>query len=75
MKRYYVSVTETLNKAVSVDAESEKEARQKVQEAYDNSDIIPGSDNFAGETTEIEEDDQYCKSTDNEYDGYYQHID
>ena len=75
MKRYYVSVTETLNKIVSVDAESEKEAKQKVQEAYDNSDIILGSDNFAGETIEIEEDDQYYKSTDNEYDGYYQHID
>lgn len=27
MKRYYVSVTEHLNKVVSVDAESENEAR------------------------------------------------
>lgn len=34
MKRYYVSVTEHLNKVVSVDAESEKEAVQKVQDAY-----------------------------------------
>ena len=34
MKRYYVSVTETLNKVVSVDAESENEAVQKVQDAY-----------------------------------------
>lgn len=33
MKRYYVSVTETLNKIVSVDAESENEAVQKVQDA------------------------------------------
>ena len=40
MKRYYVSVTETLNKVVSVDAESEKEAVQKVQDAYDCFDII-----------------------------------
>ena len=32
MKRYYVSVTETLNKVVSVDAESENE----VQSAIDN---------------------------------------
>lgn len=34
MKRYYVSVTEHLNKVVSVDAESENEAVQKVQDAY-----------------------------------------
>ena len=50
MKRYYVSVTETLNKVVSVDAESEKEALQKVQDAYNNSEIILDSDNFCGET-------------------------
>ena len=53
MKRYYVSVTETLNKVVSVDAESEKEAVQKVQDAYNNSDIILDSENFAGEVIEI----------------------
>ena len=40
MKRYYVSVTETLNKVVSVYADSEKEAVQKVQDAYDGCDII-----------------------------------
>lgn len=75
MKRYYVSVTETLNMVVSVDAESENEAVQKVQDAYDNSDIVLGSDNFAGEMIKVEEDDQYYKHTDNEYDGFYQHID
>ena len=31
MKRYYVSVTETLNKIVSVDAESEEEAVKKTK--------------------------------------------
>lgn len=56
MKRYYVSVTETLNKVVSVDAESKEEAVKKTQEAYDNSDIILDSDNFAGEHIELEED-------------------
>lgn len=75
MKRYYVSVTETLNMVVSVDAESENEAVQKVQDAYDNSDIVLGSDYFAGEMINVEEDDQYYKHTDNEYDGFYQHID
>lgn len=36
MKRYYVSVTETLNKIVSVDAESEKNALEQVQTAYND---------------------------------------
>lgn len=58
MKRYYVSVTETLNKVVSVDAESKEEAVRKVQDAYDNSDIILDSDNFAGEHIELDEEDQ-----------------
>ena len=49
MKKYYVSVTETLNKVVSVDAESENEAVQKVQDAYNNSDIILDNDDFCGE--------------------------
>ncbi len=40
MKRYYVSVTETLNMVVSVDAESEKDALEQVQKAYDDSVII-----------------------------------
>lgn len=78
MKRYYVSVTETLNKVVSVDAESEIEAVQKVQDAYDGCDIILDSDNFSGEKIEVEDNGQYYKSTDEEYEedgGYYQHID
>lgn len=71
MKRYYVSVTETLNKVVSVDAESENEAVQKVQDAYNNSDIVLDSENFAGEVIEIEQDQQFCS----DYDDYYEHID
>lgn len=49
MKRYYVSVTEILNKIVSVDAESEEEAVNAVQDAYNNCDIVLDSDNFTGE--------------------------
>ena len=71
MKRYYVSVTETLNKVVSVDAESENEAVQKVQDAYNNSDIILDSENFAGDVIEIEPDQQLCS----DYDVSYEHID
>ena len=70
MKRYYVSVTETLNKVVSVDADSENEAVQKVQDAYNNSDIILDSENFAGEVIEIEPDQQLFS----DYDNSYEHI-
>lgn len=75
MKRYYVSVTETLNKVVSVDAESKKDAEEKVRDAYRDCDIVLDSDDFAEEIIEVEEDDQFYKSNDEEYDGYYQHID
>ena len=71
MKRYYVSVTERLNKVVSVDAENENEAVQKVQDAYNNSDIILDSENFAGEVIEIEPDQQFFS----DYDDSYEHID
>ena len=59
MKRYYVSVTETLNKVVSVDAESEKEAKKKVQDAYDGCDIILDSENFSCERIELGDDQEY----------------
>lgn len=75
MKRYYVSVTETLNKVVSVDAESEKEAVQKVQDAYNNSDIILDSDNFAGEMIEAEDDQGFYIDYEKNYGETYQHID
>ena len=75
MKRYYVSVTETLNKVVSVDAESEKEAVQKVQDAYNNSEIILDSDNFCGETVEAEDDQGFYIDYEKNYGETYQHID
>lgn len=73
MKRYYVSVTETLNKIVSVDAESE--AVKKTQNAYDNCDIILDSDNFVTEQLELDPDQQYYVDCEKEYGETYQHID
>ena len=55
---------------MSVDAESENEAVQKVQDAYDNSDIVLDSGNYAGEIIEIENDQDYWKGNDI----YLQHI-
>lgn len=75
MKRYYVSVTETLNKVVSVDAESEKEAVQKVQGAYSNSEIILNNDHFCGETIEAEDDQGFYIDYEKNYGETYQHID
>lgn len=73
--RYYVSVTETLNKVVSVDAESEKEAVQKVQNAYNNSDIVLGSCYFIGEQVQVEPDQQSYIDFEENCGETYQHID
>lgn len=75
MKRYYVSVTETLNKVVSVDAESEKDALEQVQKAYDDSVIILDSDDYCGKTVEIESDQQFYVDYEKDYGETYQHID
>lgn len=75
MKRYYVSVTETLNKVVSVDAESEEEAVDMVRNAYDDSVIILDSDDYCGKTVEIESDQQFYTDYEKEYGETYQHID
>ena len=76
MKRYYVSVTETLNKVVSVDAESEKEAVQKVQDAYDNCNIVLDSNNFVEEEIELDSNQELYADNEKEQGGdVYQHID
>ena len=75
MKRYYVSVTETLNKVVSVDSESEKEAVQKVQDAYDGCDIILDSENFSCERIELGDDQEYWREVEEDDSEALQHID
>lgn len=75
MKRYYVSVTENLNKVVSVDAESEADALEQVETAYNDSVIVLDSDNYCGKTVEVEDDQQFYADCENEYGETYQHID
>lgn len=75
MKRYYVSVTETLKKVVSVDAESEEDAVDMVRGSYDNCDIILDSDNFTGEVVQVEPDQDFYIDYEKEYGETYQHID
>ncbi len=75
MKRFYVSVTETLNKVVSVDAESEKDALEQVRAAYYDSVIVLDSNDFCGEAIEIEEDQQFYADYERDYGKTYQHVD
>lgn len=75
MKRYYVSVTETLNKVVSVDAESEDEAVSAVNDAYNNCEIVLDSDDFIGEQVQVESDQQFYADYEKDYGETYQHID
>ena len=74
MKRYYVSVTETLNKVVSVDAESREEAKRKVQDAYDGCDIILDSENFSCERIELGDDQEYWREVEEDDSAALQHI-
>lgn len=75
MKRYYVSVTETLNKVVSVDAESEADAQKQVETAYNDSVIVLDSNNYCGKTVEVEDDQQFYVDYEKDYGETYQHID
>ena len=47
MKEFEVTITETLQKTVNIEAETKEEAAQLVKEMWDNGDIILGADNFA----------------------------
>lgn len=76
MKRYYVSVTETLNKIVSVDAKSEKDALEQVQAAYNDSVIVLDSSNFVNEEIELDSNQEFYADNEKEQEGdVYQHID
>lgn len=48
MKEFDIEIKETLEKIVTVEAESKEEAMEKVQEAYYNSEYILDSEDFTG---------------------------
>lgn len=62
MKEYEVTITETLQKTVSIEAESREEAERLIEDMWKNSEIILGSDDFydvsyaAGKEKEIEKE-------------------
>ena len=53
---YKVVITETLEKIVEIEAESEEEAEQKVQDSYNDQEIVLDSENVTVITFEIYED-------------------
>jgi hypothetical protein len=67
--KYYVSITETLNRVVGVEAESEKDAVRKVTAAYNNDEIELDSSYFVGEEIKLEDDQDAWRELDK--DGYY----
>ena len=72
--KYYVEVTELLKKVVSVEADSEKEARRKVEDAYDNEDIVLTSDDFDAHDLDFCVDQEFHKEEE-ERGVTFQHID
>lgn len=48
MKKYLVRITETLVKDIEVEAESELDAIDEVQDAYDKAEIVLDDTNYAG---------------------------
>lgn len=64
MKTFYISVTETLNKIVEVQAESSEEALRKAEDAYDADGFELDHDDFVD--TEFEDDtERLLESYDN----------
>ena len=57
MKTYEVVVTETLQRTITINADNEGEALDKVQEMYDNEDIVLSADDYQDTEIEVVEDD------------------
>lgn len=74
MKRYYVSITETLNKIVSVEANSVEEAENKVAEKYHADEITLTSNDYIDGMVEVEEEQDYYRTID-AMRHIYEHVD
>ena len=57
MKTYRVVVTETLQRTITINADNEGEALDKVQEMYDNEEIVLDSSDYQDTKIEVVEDD------------------
>ena len=48
MKEFEVTITETLQKSVTVEASTREEAQAMVEEMWDKGDVVLDADNFVG---------------------------
>ena len=55
MKKFRVTVTETLKRFVEVEAENEDEAAEKVDFMYDNEDIVLTADDYYSTNITVDE--------------------
>lgn len=67
--KYYVSITETLNRVVGVEAENKEEAVRKVTEAYCEEEIVLDSSYYVDSEVKLDEDQEMWRELDK--DGYY----
>lgn len=74
MKRYYVSITETLNKIVSVEANSVEDAVNKVTEKYRADEITLTSKDYIDDEIEVDDEQDYCRTID-AMRHIYEHVD
>ncbi len=60
--KYYVSITEILNKVVSVEAENESDAKEIVRKAYfDNYTVELNYKDFVDAEIKVEDDQEYYR--------------
>lgn len=72
--KYYVSITETLNKIVSVEANSVEEAENKVTEKYLADEIKLTSRDYVGFEIEVDDEQDYYQTVD-AMRHIYEHVD
>lgn len=72
--KYYVSITETLNKIVSVEANSVEEAENKVTEKYHADEIKLTSKDYVGDEIEVDDEQDYYRTID-AMRHIYEHVD
>ena len=72
--KYYVSITETLNKIVSVEANSVEEAENKVTEKYHADEIKLTSKDYVDDEIEVDDEQDYYRTIDTMR-HIYEHVD
>lgn len=63
MKKFRVTVTETLKRFVDVEAENEDEAAEKVDFMYDNEDIVLTADDYYATNITVDEMPEQVQET------------